>query len=64
MANSDLDVSDSLDLTVYSADVSYYICFKVNEVGEDSGTMSACSIIDDPSDLGRCRRGSRGGGSG
>ena len=55
IANIDIDVTNSLDLTIYSTDVSDYTCLKVSEVKEYSGEVSARSTVDGLSDLIRCR---------
>ena len=51
--DKDINVTDSLDLTVYSVDIPDYICLGVSEVREDGGAVSACSTVDNSSDLRR-----------
>ncbi len=58
--DNDINVTDSLDLIVYSADVLDYRCHEVSEVIEVSGAVSACSTIDNPGGLrDSCRLGTR-----
>ncbi len=53
VADFDLHVFNSLNLTIYSTYRSYHRGLEVGKVGEDSGAVSARSIVSEPSDLGR-----------